>query len=718
MSTESMERLSDDAGPSARRSGKVRYRDLRPLAAITSSPPMTATYRLIAAAYLVVVLLIAVIGEIFSIGDLRTTGVALFLLTGWGIAPTLLVGSMSVSAFVLASGAISFSATTVVGFAMARTGMWHPGIALLFAVVSAVAMLAFAVPADLRSVRFMVIRTTTPFRTGVRWWVLTVLGCVLMVVDSFDHRGLPEEGGLLARVGPLWFVGAAVLIAAVVLAWITDASPALPLLTLITAVIAAQAILYGAPAVMSAGKHVGVLEYIRDNGLGADSADIYQAWPGLFASGAWVTDAAGIADPMTLATWFPVALTVYTALAIRNLAGRFLQTAAQAWTAAAIATLGATVNIVYFSPQSVGYTLCLVIAALLIGARPDSAGRLWMRYGFVAVLTCVVTITHQISPYLMVAELTVLVVFRLIRPWWIPLAVLVPAVGWALLHKSSLGGFVSLDAIGQIFTNIAPPVHGGTTLPQPLVTRLAFDIPAAVLVVVGILAIVAVLRKRDRTRFALLLAGASSGSLFAVTNYGSEGIFRVVLFAVPWLAILAVMAFEGVRTDRAVMKVAVGLALVGLFMVNTFGQTGLDWARVVRPDSTTAIREFETTAKKGAVLLVVGTGNATPGHVTARYNDVQYASRESLNDYPLVTSAYDPVQDLAQLTTELQTQVPGVQHWALMSDSVGAWDDRYGMQTYADYLRLEQAMATSPSWTLVSSGVTTKLYRMTGVGGS
>lgn len=694
---------------------RQRYSQLRPLPSRSSSPAMSPELRLVAAGYVIALLVLALLGQLLALSDLRAVAVSLFLLTASGIAPCLLVRQLSLSTFVLSSAALSVSILTLVGYAMARADSWHPATVLWVLVAVSLLLLAVTVPAEISArvgaTRDRKLRTGARSGAGVGSLALTAVGALLIAVDSYRHRQNPTSGGLLTQVGYLWYLGVLAVLAAAVIAWLTSASPAAPLLVLATAVIASQALMYGAPAVMSAGKHVGVLEFIRSNGLNGSSTDIYQAWPGLFAMGAVTVDSAGIRDPMTLATWFPVGLSVYTALAIRHLAGRFLRTAPQAWAASAVATLGGSVNIIYFSPQSVGFTLCLVTVALLVGDRDsETSSRQWLRWGFVALLTCAITITHQISPYLMVAEVVCLVLFRLIRPWWLPLALLVPPIAWALLHRSSLGGFLSIDALGHIFENLAPPVHGGATLPEADATRWVFDIPAAVMVIIGLLGLLAVIRRHDRVTFGLAVAAASSGSLFGVTNYGSEGVFRVVLFALPWLAILAVMAFDDIRTDRLVPRIAVGVALVALFAVNAYGQTGLDWARVVRPDTVTALRQFEDSAPAGSALLVVGTGNAIPSRISARYADVQYVSRDSLDNYPDVTSGYDPAKDVAQLTADVKKNIRGPLY-ALVSDSTGAWDDRYGLQSYADYQRLEQAMATSPSWKLVYSGPTTKLYQ-------
>ena len=718
MSAGNLTQMPVVSGSSPVSTRRERYARLRPLPARNSSPAMDTQKRLIAAGYVIGLLVLALLGQLLSLTDLRAVALTLFLLTASGIAPCLLVRQLSVSAFVLSSGALSISFLTLVGYAMARGHAWHPTVVLLFLIVVSVILLGISVPADV-SARSEVTRSRKSrgdvrSGSGLVSVALTAVGAVLIAVDSYRERQDPTPGGLLSQVGYLWYLGVVAVLAAAMIAWLSNSSPAAPLLVLATAVIASQALMYGAPAVMSAGKHVGLVEFIRADGLSGNTTDIYQAWPGLFAMGGVTVDAAHIGDPMTLATWFPVGLSVYTALAIRLLAGRFLRTAPQAWAAAAVATLGGSVNIIYFSPQSVGFALCLVTVAMMIGDRSDEApSRTWLRWGLVALLTCAVTITHQISPYLMVAEVVCLVLFRLIRPWWLPLALLVPPIAWAVLHRSALSGFVSIDALGHIFENLAPPVHGGASLPEAAATRWVFDLPAVVMVIVGLLGLLAVIRRHDRLTFGLAAAAASSGSLFGVTNYGSEGVFRVVLFALPWLAILAVMAFDDVRTARVAPRIAVGAALVALFAVNAYGQTGLDWARVVRPDTVTALRQFEETAPAKSAVLVVGTGNAVPSRVTARYADVQYVSRETLNNYPDVTSGYDPAKDVAQLTAALKRDVRGVPLYALVSDSTGAWDDRYGLQSYADYLRLEQAMAASPSWKLVYSGPTTKLYQAT-----
>ena len=49
----------------------------------------------------------------------------------------------------------------------------------------------------------------------------------------------------------------------------------------------------------------------------------------------------------------------------------------------------------------------------------------------------------------------------------------------------------------------------------------------------------------------------------------------------------------------------------------------------------------------------------------------------------------------------------------LVSDTIGAYDDRYGLQRYADYERLRDEVARSPLWTAVYSTPNATLYKLT-----
>jgi hypothetical protein len=674
---------------------------------------MTPLARLLAGGYAGLTVLLAVAPRWLGLDGLAATGSALFLLTGVGAAIVLLGRPIATSAFLALAVGVSLAFTTTVGFAMAQFSFWHPTLLFVLALGGTAAILGWVLPTEFRQWRVAGSPRPAVGRVGGLVAALTSGGVLLCAVGAWLGRGDPTDGGLLVAVGQWWFVGVALVLAAVVLAWARGALVALPLVVLSSITVMSQIIAYDAPTVMTAARHVGVVDFIRVNGFLDAGSDIYQAWPGLFAAGAWISDAAGIADAMELATWFPLLTTVATTIAVRVLAGRFTGSSLRAWSAAALFTLANTLNIAYFAPQSAGLLLAVIVLGLIVAPPADeSPADRRLRWVLIAVLTCVGTVTHQISPFLLVSALIALALVRIIRPWWIPLAVAVPPVAWAAANYGVLDRFLSWDAFGRIFSNASPPEHASTTLPVSLATRLVFLAPAAILVVVGLLAVIGAIRLRNRVALGLLAAAASPISLLAASNYGQEAIFRVALFALPWLAILAVLGLPrsfGSRTPTTL--VAVALTATTLFVVNAYGQTGLDWARVVRNDAADATRMFETVAQPGGALVVVGTANASPGKITARYRDVLYLNRDALGvEIPAHGDAYDAAADEQEITRRLTGWTPDRQRFALVSDSVGAWGDRYGMQSYADYGKLRAAFANSGVWVPIFTGPTTTLY--------
>ena len=706
--------------PVPRPSRRTRWRALPVLQRVGDAAPLSGFGRMLAAAWVLLTLLAGGIGQLAGWNDLRAVALTLFLTTGLAIAPALVAtrtSTLSSSSFTLIAVAGSMAATTTVGFTMATVQAWFPMAAFWVAVALTLVLLAGTVALEGRewvaSARDLDVSASL---TRLRPSVVAVVGLVLVLVDSLTHRTDPQPAGLLGSVGPLWYVGTLLVIAAAALAWFTGGNLAVPVLALAVLAVLSQAALYGTPTVVSAARHVGVLDFIRENGRLDPAADIYQAWPGLFAAGAWIVDAAGISDPMVLATWLPVLFAAATVLAVRVLAGRFLTSAALAWAAGLLFMMANAVNTIYFAPQSIGLVYSLLIVALVIARPQESARDRALRFVLVGWLAVVGVVTHQISPYLIVAALAVLVVFRLVRPCWLPLALLAPAVGWAVINRGVLSNFLSIEALGRLFDNLAPPVNDGLVNPPALINTVVYAVPALLLVVLGALAVLAVVRRRDRVRFGLLATAASPGTLFLATSYGQEGIFRVVMFALPWLSVLAVMALPSGWLRRRVVQTGLVLSLVVVVAVNVFALTGMDWARIIRADSIEAVRVFETTAPDDAVMLVTGTGRATPGRTTGRYLDVRGISRDTLENYPGLTAGYDAAADERQLTTDLLAQTPGVAHYALVSDAIGAWGDRYGMQSYENYQDLRDVMAQSPDWTAVFRGPTTTLYQYTGPG--
>ncbi|QNE44566.1 hypothetical protein F1C15_12745 [Frigoribacterium sp. NBH87] len=730
-------------------------------------PTMGPVSRLAAAALVALTLLGLAVALVADLVVLRQATATVFLLLELGVAPALLARPLRASRFTLVALVGGLVAAVLTGITMATLHVWVPVPAAVVVATATVVMLVVAVRRDLRALRdgrlpqAPAVEVPRPGDQAPDPRALdrraldpeapaearaastarlplvplaTVAGVALVVVASLLVRGDPPPGGLLSIEGPLWWAGLVLLVAAAVVAVVSRRSPALPLMSLSGVAVLSQAIAYGTPTMVSAARHVGVVESIRANGGTSTGVDIFQSWSGLFAAVAWAADVAGLRDVMVVATWWPVMISPLITLAATVLAARFLTDDGRAWIAGGLFGLTLTLNTLYFSPQSLGVVLSLSVFALALSGRPPISGARrrsrpasvapW-RLAAVLVLGCALAVTHQISPYLTTAALVVFVAFRLIRPWWLPTLVLVPAVLWALSNASVLGAFLLPTAFGDVVSNAAPPAHSAATLPVPVVKTLAFTLPAAVLVLLGLVALVTVvLRRGDRRAWALAVAAVSPVSLVVATNYGAEGIFRVTLFAAPWLSVLAAslpwhrllprLARSSARARRRAAVVVTSVALVVVVGVNVFGATALDWNRVASADTTRVTARYEETAAAGAALLVPGTGNATPGARTARYDQVQYLTREALGGWP-DTSSYDAAADEARLTSGLEAW-DATERWVLVSDVVGAYDDRYGFQSYDDYTELAAAFAADDRWEAVMTTPTATLYRLSTTG--
>ncbi|WP_248705109.1 glycosyltransferase [Curtobacterium sp. MWU13-2055] len=717
----------------------------RPLAVDAMSP----IARLTAAAIVVLTLLVAGVAAIAGLPVLRGSAIGVYLFALLGVAPLLLVRPMPLARFSVFAVTASLVGTIGIGYTMATFQLWNPTVPFVGVVVLTAVALAIAVPRDVAELQRARLEPAAEGATARRWTTTdtvtagSVVGLLVIVVAALTHIGDPVPDGLFGSLGPGLVIGLAIVVAAAVVALVRGRGLAIPVVVLGGSIQLAQAITYGMPTVMAAARHIGVLEYIRRWGSTNPAADIFQTWSGLFAGGAWVADVGGIDNAMTIAAWVPVLLAFSTTIAVGVLAANWLPGNRRPWIAAFLTAMTGSLNTTYFSPQSVGILMSLVILVLAVGPLRRTAvtaadgvrstilraRRVGLsRIIAITLIGIVLVVTHQISPYLTVAALVTLIVFRLLRPWWLPVVVLVPAVGFALLNDDILGKFLSLGAVGKVLDNVQPPSHDMTVLPKPLVTRLAFDIPAAALVVLGLVAVITVLMRRDRVHWGLLATAASPISLLVATNYGQEGIFRVVLFATPWIAILAAglpmpsgrLAPVGRLVARAVrptaVKVVIAAAAVAAMVgIGAFGQTALDWNRVPTRSQSAATQFYDATAPKGSMMLLTGSANAVPSNTGARYFDVGALSREVLGAYP-EPEGYDAEADVSTMTRQLVLDWPATKYYALVAEPFGAYDERYGYQTDADYQELAAAMADSPYWKRVFGSGTTAVYELTPAG--
>ncbi|MCU1427328.1 MAG: hypothetical protein JWL83_1328 [Actinomycetia bacterium] len=669
-----------------------------------------------------------VVGIVAGWAPLREVCGVLFAIVGLGTAPLQRLQRVAISAYAALSVAISLSLLVVLATAMVEVGWWHPVPVLTVCALAAVAMhvdmcrrFMLTPPAAVASSSRRQIRRDAPadVATGgplrrllaivrrsesvsILW---TAVGTTLWLAGALTTRHVVVgPRGLLASLPVIWFVG----VACVLLGFATarrdrEWQAAVAVFCLLGAVTATPAIIYDAPRYHWSSKHLGVVDYIRVHGAVDARIDIYHSWPGLFAGVAALADALRLPSLIGFAMWWSTAMGVFRLIAFRFLAGRFVGSGYRCWLGALLYVLADSIAQDYFSPQAIGVVFVLLVFGLAVWPSDGLNERARLLLIFLA--SSAVAVTHQLSPYFLVLGVGALVVFRLARPWWIPALVGAPAATWALWHQRVVSRFVPSRGVGSV-GNIVPKHNLSDIFNHP---RVAAQVTALMLgcVLLAVTAVIAAVRQRDRGARGLAACAASPAAVLVVTAYGNEGILRVALFALPWLAMLAVRPWSGRRLRRlGGVKVVAALLLV-CYLVASFT---LEWEFAGRKDEWQAVRLFENSAPSNSVIMYSGSTTG-PSRSTARYPDFYWLAR---GGYVVrLHNRYDPALDLQDLTRRLVVNWPAPAYFLLVDDTIKAHGDSYGPLDAAEYDAFAGAVSRSPNWRPVFTERHTVLYRMT-----
>ncbi|MCU1527315.1 MAG: hypothetical protein JWP75_1078 [Frondihabitans sp.] len=650
----------------------------------------------------------------FHVAPLQAVCAPLFLIVGLGSPPVAFRRNVGWLERVAATGLFGLSASLLIATACLVADVWRPSVLTGIAVVLVVPTHLFVVWRGRALGRVLAEDVLGAARRAASRTVLTaLLGVALCAVAAVTHRHVdPGFYGFLRHVGPLWYFGLVLILVALLTAPVgTDRQLALVVLCLMLVLTGTPAIVYDAARSASTAKHVELVQQIRLTWHISSSVPVYNGWPGFFSGAAWLCDLGGIRDPFSLARVWPVALGVLRVIGLHFLIRQVVRDPRAAWWATAVAVLADPLGADYFSPQSVGFVLGLLVFGF---ALQMDLGR--TRVALVLAGGTAAAVSHQLSPYVISGVLLLLAAMNQIRPRWLPLCALIPTVGWTLWHRSSLKGFISLSGIGNP-QNFAPP----KTTPAPGLGRLAVvshSVEALLLCVAiaACLALIGLLRGRGSLRTWGAAASPAVGLAFVAINpYGQEGIFRAVLFGLPWLAVLAGLYFQTLR-KRIYLLSPVFAMLTVSFLVSAFA---LDPIYVIRNGDITAFQIFRastgTSADSGQYLLNMGEGDlpsSPPGqggtHLTVLRTDLQkpvvqiqrFDGGEQVMD---LTTAYVKYAKVAAGSPTL---------YALWSPVSAAYDEAYGLQTVTQFTQLRDSFRASPYWSVTYTNGQTYLFRL------
>ena len=582
---------------------------------------------------------IALLGGVTDINTLRILGAYGVIMFGIGAAPLQLVAGIDLWARLGIAALIGLTVQFGVGALIADVRpLWHPATAAVVLVGIAAALhlvalrrrpLVLARRPRLDRARARDLSVDPTFRAAL----LAVSGTAVWLGAALGTGHVdPGIGGLLTRIDPAWYVGLALVAGSIVVAGDDERLLAFAVLSLALAVSLTPALLYGAPRTQSAAKHIELVNFILRTHHIVPGAGIFQAYSAFFAGNAWLTQVTGASNVFGLATFWPVVIAPVWVAEMRFFTSRTLSSARIGWIAVALVVLVDSLGDDYFSPQSLGYVMVLGIFGLVVrgvNRRPLNTGST----AFVLVLASLtLAISHELSPFVAAGALLVLAVFRQ-APVWAAVVVGLPAAEWASIEHRVLGSAVNISHAFSP-TNFAPP----KTQTTAGLARLPVVGLSSGALLIGLLALmlaagVALCRyRRSRWAWAYAICPAVGLSFIALNSYGNEGIFRAVLFAIPWLAILAMHSVDGGPIRRPAwlsrlvrLRGAAPAALLATFLVLiatfTVGAYAMDGGGVLRPSEMSALHVFLARAPKDSLIVPLGWGDSpatAPGFGVAK----------------------------------------------------------------------------------------------------
>ena len=448
--------------------------------------------------------------------------------------------------------------------------------------------------------------------------------------------------------------------------------------------------LYGVTALLepqagpaSAYAHAGVIDALARDGSVDAAIDANFGWPGFFALGALISEAAGLDGALSLAPWMALAVNVLLVAPLLVIF-RWASDDPRVW------WLGiwvfASCNWVgqdHLSPQAIGFVLWLtILAALLTRFTPRPAelrGRASVarvlrlraehvpsRPGDVVVVVAVVAMFaaivsgHGLTPLPVALAVSALALLAGLRTRGLPVLMAVLVAAWL--------GYPAIDHVDDLAEVGAAAGHAVSVAPGAGGDRaLVVDLRLAAMALVWLLAVAGLARRLASRRLdvAFVVVGAAPLVLLLLRSPGADIVVTVFLFTLPVAAFFAASSLFPTqghgRGWPATVAVAAGcLLLVGLFQVTRYGDERLD--SFTRGD--VAVVE--------ALYVVVAPGSTVVGAANLpwrarRYGDYDYRSIRELTAW---TSAPRPAP--AALVQELAASAPPAGSYVIVTRSMEA----------------------------------------------
>jgi hypothetical protein len=402
-------------------------------------------------------------------------------------------------------------------------------------------------------------------------------------------------------------------------------------------------ILFGTVPVLSAQphyawvyKHIGVVRYLEVHGKVNPKIDIYNRWPGFFALGAIFSRVAGSPNPETYANWAELFFSFVDAVLVMAAVKAITREVRIATGAGLIFVVTNWVGQSYYSPQAFAFVLGLALMVIVLRQLRVQSGysaritRLIERFGRVPQLPpqvdtttkwprraslasvlsidAIIVASHQLTPYMLLVGIALLMLAGVIRPWWVLLAMAIMTFAYLATNfnfiRTHYGVFTSIDP----FNNVRDSELTETPSAGKLFNTHTELLLIASLLLGTVCALIRLIRQKLSVRalpFVVLVV-----SPFVVLfgqNYGGEASLRIILFCSPWCAALISWGLATIARQRLrwMLMTFATLVFTALFIPSFLGQEEFN---IIAPAEVRASEWFYYHARLGSVLVLSAPG--------------------------------------------------------------------------------------------------------------
>lgn len=486
---------------------------------------------------------------------------------------------------------------------------------------------------------------------------LVLILCVLILwvtsLPSINFHNITDFGLISAL--PLGFFVALILLTTSFSVLVHQRQTPVPILllhivVLVVIIHATLAVVYEMPRYPWVYKHISVGSYILRNGNIDPSIDIYHAWPGFFALSALFTYIAGFDSAINFSSWGPLFFNLLYLCPLLLIFRANTSDHRLVWLGVWFFSLAQWTRQDYFSPQALSYFFYLVTLGMWLkwfkvttpltqsviprllaltplaslynriifhitpADVPDANLKQNRRAGLIVIIILmfsVIVSSHQLTPWVIIVGISVLVVFHRSNTRSMPILMGVMTATWVIFMATvSFEGYIPMiiQSIFRPFDNIDAGLYD-LQVASPGRTFVALSVRGLTAAVWGLALLGSVRRLRKGYWDLSIALLAISPFLFVTQAYGNEMLFRVYMFSLPFMAFFAAGLLypspqSGVSRRTVFMSTILSCLLLLSFL---FAYYGNERAHIITRDEINAVEYLYRTASPSSRILTINT---------------------------------------------------------------------------------------------------------------